>query len=67
MLSQWQLNFNMNILGELQTIAGAIIFIENLLLEFKPSSSQMQQRSTFLKETLKLMCNDVAQVVEIPN
>lgn len=39
MLSQWQLNFNMNILGELQTIAGAIVFIENLL-EFEPSTTE---------------------------
>lgn len=43
MFSQWQLNFNMNILGELQTTAEAIVFIDNLLLEFEPSSPQIQQ------------------------
>lgn len=49
MFSQWQLNFNMNILGALQTTARAIVFTENLLFEFEPSSPQIQQRSTFFK------------------
>lgn len=44
----------MSILGELQTTAGAIVFIGNLLSEFEPSSPQIQQRSTFLKENIKV-------------